>query len=142
MNEVVKSTTAGVALLGSSITIKGEVRGSEDLRVEGEIEGRIELISHNLTIGSQGRVQAQVHANNVVVEGTVNGDILAQEKITIQQTAVVSGDLRAPRIVIADGAQFRGSIDMSKPDQARPAAKLQAQPSPPHPPLAGAAERS
>ena len=125
MSEVPKVSGAGKpALLGSSIAIKGEVFGSEDLVVEGEVEGRIELKNHNLTISGQGRIKAQVHARNVIVEGNVNGDIAAEEKISIQETAVVSGDLRAPRIAIADGAQFRGSVDMTKPGEARPGPKL------------------
>jgi cytoskeletal protein CcmA (bactofilin family) len=125
MSELSKVPATGkAALLGSSIAIKGEVFSSEDLIVEGEVEGRIELKSHNLTIGTQGRVKAQVHARNVIAEGTVTGDILAEEKISILETAVVSGDLRAPRIAIADGAQFRGSVDMTKPGEARPGPKL------------------
>jgi cytoskeletal protein CcmA (bactofilin family) len=134
MTEAVKAAGAGQpALLGSSITIKGEVYGSEDLTIEGQVEGKIELKDHNLTVGRQGRVKAQIHAKTVVIEGQVEGDVLAEERITMKETAHVSGDLLAPRVAISDGAQFRGSVDMSAAAEGRPAQQ--------RPVLASAAER-
>jgi cytoskeletal protein CcmA (bactofilin family) len=100
------------ASIGKSIVIKGEVSGSEDLTIEGQIEGKIELRDHILTVGSTGRVQAHIVAKAIVVHGQVTGNLTAAEKIEIRENGAVEGDIVAPRVAIADGAKFRGSIDM------------------------------
>jgi cytoskeletal protein CcmA (bactofilin family) len=102
------------ANIGSSLFIKGEVSGSEDLTVEGRIEGRIDLKDHNLTIASSGKVNAEIHAKSVTVVGEVMGNILADEKVEIADTGRLTGDIHAPRVSISDGAQFRGSVDMAR----------------------------
>jgi cytoskeletal protein CcmA (bactofilin family) len=98
--------------IGKSVVIKGELSGSEDLTIEGQVEGKIELRQNLLTIGPNARIKAQVFAKAVVVEGQVHGNISAGERIDIRDKGVVEGNLTSPRVAIADGAHFRGSIDM------------------------------
>jgi len=98
--------------IGKSVVIKGELSGSEDLTIEGQVEGKIELRQNLLTIGPNAKIKAQVFAKTVVVEGHVQGNITAGERIDIKDKGVVEGNLAAPRVSIADGAQFRGSVDM------------------------------
>ncbi len=102
----------GQAKIGQSLTIKGEVSGSEDLTVEGRVEGKIDLKDHNLTIGQNGRVEAEIHAKNITIIGEVTGNVAADEKVDLTDTARLMGDIRAPRISVSDGAQFKGSVDM------------------------------
>ena len=100
--------------IGKSVIIKGELSGSEDLTIEGQVEGKIELRQNVLTIGPNGKIKAQVTAKTVVVEGQVQGNITATERVDIRDNGTVDGDLLAPRVAIADGAHFRGAIDMQK----------------------------
>jgi len=100
--------------IGKSVIIKGELSGSEDLTIEGQVEGKIELKQNVLTIGPNGRIKAQILAKAVVVQGEVTGNITATERVDIRDAGSVDGDLSAPRVAIADGAHFRGSIDMQK----------------------------
>ncbi len=100
--------------IGKSVIIKGELSGSEDLTIEGQVEGKIELRQNVLTIGPNAKIKAQVLARAVVVEGSVQGNIAASEKIEIRDKGSVEGDLSSPRVAIADGAHFRGSIDMQQ----------------------------
>ena len=105
-----------VVNIGQSVQIKGELSGNEDLTIEGMVEGKIMLKDHNLTIGANGRITAEVHAKTVVVVGQVSGNITADDKVEIAPSGSVEGDIRAPRVSISDGARFKGSIDMgSKP---------------------------
>jgi cytoskeletal protein CcmA (bactofilin family) len=98
--------------LGKSVQIKGELRGDEDLTIEGRIDGKIVLGEHALTIGPNGQIKAEIKARSVVVAGELVGNITATDKVEVAPTGSVLGDLRAPRVVLADGARFRGSIDM------------------------------
>jgi cytoskeletal protein CcmA (bactofilin family) len=111
--------------IGKSVIIKGELSGSEDLTIEGQVEGKIELKQNVLTIGPNGRIKAQIVAKAVVVQGEVTGNVTATERVDIRDAGSVDGDLSAPRVAIADGAHFRGSIDMqksgAKPADHRPA---------------------
>ena len=100
--------------IGKSVIIKGELSGSEDLTIEGQVEGKIELRQNILTIGPNGKIKAQVFAKTVVVQGEVIGNITATERVDIRDAGSVDGDLSAPRVAIADGAHFRGAIDMQK----------------------------
>jgi cytoskeletal protein CcmA (bactofilin family) len=115
---VVGAATAGegrpVVSIGKSIVMKGELSGSEDLAVDGTVEGTIELRDNVLIIGPNGRVKAQVFAKAVIVSGTVNGDITASERIDIREEGSVDGNIVSPRVAIADGAHFRGSVDIQK----------------------------
>ena len=101
--------------IGKSVLIKGELSGSEDLTIEGQVEGKIELRQNVLTIGPNGRIKAQVFAKAVIIQGEVHGNITASERVDIRDNGSVEGDLAAPRVAIADGAHFRGGIDMQKP---------------------------
>ena len=100
--------------IGKSVVIKGELSGSEDLNIEGHVEGQIELKQHVLTIGRHGRIRAQIFAKIVVVLGEVVGDIKASDKVAIRDTGAVVGNILAPKVAIAEGARFRGKIDMQR----------------------------
>jgi cytoskeletal protein CcmA (bactofilin family) len=100
--------------IGKSVVIKGELSGSEDLTIEGHVEGKIELKDHLLTIGPNGRIKAAVFAKTVIVLGEVNGNVSASEKVEIRDGGSVDGDIISPRVAIAEGAHFRGSVDMQK----------------------------
>ena len=115
-----------VVNIGKSVVIKGELNGSEDLTVEGHVEGKIELRDHVLTIGPNGKIKAQVFAKAVIVLGEVNGNVTATEKVDIRDGGSVDGDIVSPRVAIAEGAHFRGSVDMQR--KAAPAAQPQAKP--------------
>src|SRR5213594_2910148 len=106
-----------LASIGKSIVINGELSGSEDLTIEGRVDGKIELRDHVLTVGSNGKIKAQVSAKAIVVLGHVTGNLNATEKVDVKETGSVEGDIVAPRVAIADGSHFRGSIDMQKKDQ-------------------------
>jgi len=100
--------------IGKSVVIKGELSGSEDLTIEGQVEGKIELKDHLLTIGPNARIKAQVFAKTVIVLGEFNSDTAATEKVEIRDGGSVDGDIVSPRVAIAEGAHFRGSVDMQK----------------------------
>jgi cytoskeletal protein CcmA (bactofilin family) len=100
--------------IGNSIVIRGEVSGGEDLTIEGQVEGKIELRQNILTIGPNAKIKAQVFAKTVIVQGEVHGNVTAAERVDIRDNGSVDGDLSAPRVAIADGAHFRGSIDMQR----------------------------
>ena len=100
--------------IGKSVVIKGELNGSEDLTIEGQVEGKIELRQNVLTIGPNGKIKAQVFAKSVVILGEVTGNVTASEKVDIRDNGSVDGDIAAPRVAIAEGAHFRGSIDMQR----------------------------
>lgn len=108
--------------IGKSVVIKGELTGSEDLTIEGSVEGTIQLKEHVLTIGPNGRIKAQVFAKSVVVLGEVTGNVTASEKVDIREKGSVDGDILSPRVAIAEGAHFRGSVDMQR-KASGPAAK-------------------
>jgi cytoskeletal protein CcmA (bactofilin family) len=100
--------------IGKSVIIKGELAGSEDLTIEGQVDGKIELKDHVLTIGPNGKIKAQVFAKAVIVLGEVNGNVSATEKVDIRDGGSVDGDIISPRVAIAEGAHFRGSVDMQR----------------------------
>src|SRR5262252_7031579 len=106
----------GAASIGKSVTIKGQIFSREDLIVDGEIEGGIELNDHRLTVGPNGRVRAGIKAREIVVLGTIDGNVEALDKIDIRKDAKLVGDIKTARIIIEDGAYFKGSIDIVKPE--------------------------
>ncbi len=108
------STPAGgrQALIGSTINIKGDISGDENLVIDGKVEGSIEMGTKEVTIGRNGRVAANVQANVIRIEGEVQGDISGNEKVIISKTGNVQGNIVAPRVTLEDGAKFKGSIDM------------------------------
>lgn len=116
-----EASRSAVAHIGKSVLIKGELSGSEDLYIDGQVEGTIELREHNLTIGPHGRVNANMNAKEVIVQGSLKGNVRAVDRVDIRKTGSVVGDLVAARVVIEDGAYFKGSIDIQKASE--PAAK-------------------
>jgi len=107
-------TREDIVNIGKSVFIKGELTGDEDLTIEGRVEGKIELKDHNLVIGPNGKINAEINAKAVTVIGSVVGNISAGEMIEIRTTGSVTGDIKAPRVSIADGAHLKGSVDMQK----------------------------
>src|SRR5687767_14308284 len=133
--------------IGKSVVIKGELNGSEDLTIEGQVEGKIELRQNVLTIGANGRIKAQVFAKAVIILGEVTGNVTATEKVDIRDNGSVDGDIASPRVAIAEGAHFRGSIDMQRTggkdagpgkDAGKPAEKSESKPAQSSPAPAGA----
>ena len=106
--------------IGKSVVIKGELNGSEDLTIEGHVEGTIQLRDHVLTIGPNGRIKAQVFAKSVIVLGEVTGNVTASDKVDIRDNGSVDGDIISPRVAIAEGAHFRGSVDMQRKGGGQP----------------------
>lgn len=104
----------GVAVIGRSIRINGDLRGEEDLRIEGDVSGTVELKKGNLTIGNEGRVRADVYAKSITVDGKMEGDLYAGERVAIRAQAQVHGNVTAPRVAIEEGASFKGSIEMDQ----------------------------
>jgi cytoskeletal protein CcmA (bactofilin family) len=103
-----------VVNIGKSVVIKGELNGSEDLTIEGQVEGKIELKDHVLTIGPNGKIKAQVFTKALIVLGEVIGNVTASERVEIRDGGSVDGDIVSPRVAIAEGAHFRGSVDMQR----------------------------
>ena len=111
-----RSKTAGhggdAAVIGRSIQINGDLRGDEDLRIEGDVSGTVELRNSALTIGKEGKVKADVYAKAIAVDGEIKGDLYATERISVHVNARVQGNIIAPRVSIEEGAHFKGSIEM------------------------------
>jgi cytoskeletal protein CcmA (bactofilin family) len=124
-------TSRGMAVIGKSVTIKGQIFSQEDLTIDGEMEGSVELKEHRLTVGPNGKIQAGIKAREIVVLGTVNGNVEASDKIDIRKEARLVGDIKTSRIVIEDGAYFKGSIDITRAGTAEPPPKPAAAPSQP-----------
>ncbi len=101
------------ALIGPSIEIKGNLTGSEDLVIEGRIDGKIDLRQHSVTVGRNGRVKADILGRTIVVMGEVDGNLCGEEQIVLRQTSMVRGNLVAPRVILEDGSNFKGGIDMT-----------------------------
>jgi cytoskeletal protein CcmA (bactofilin family) len=115
----------GSATLGKNVSIKGQIFSREDLTIDGEVDGTVECHEHRLTIGPNARVQAQagLKAREIVIYGSIQGNVEAADKIDIKKEAKLVGDIKTSRIMIEDGAYFKGSIDITKStQQARPPA--------------------
>lgn len=113
----------GAASIGSSIQIKGELQGDEDLTIDGRVEGKIDLRDHNLTIGPNGKIKADLYARHIVIAGDVAGNAHAAERVEIAPSGRLTGDIVSPRITIADGAHFKGSVDMEHKAAAKATAR-------------------
>jgi cytoskeletal protein CcmA (bactofilin family) len=122
-------------MIGKSLKIRGSITGTQDLYVDGEVEGTIQLDQNSLTIGPNGNVDAEITAKDIIIEGKVTGNVKAGDRIDIRKTGSLHGDLSTARIVIEDGAVFRGSIDIVKPEPAPKPAAAPA-PTPAKPPVA------
>jgi cytoskeletal protein CcmA (bactofilin family) len=101
----------GTTFIGTNITIEGTISGNEPVVVEGTVRGNVNLTG-DLLVGTKARIEATVHARNVVIEGKLTGDISADEKVELVASATVDGNIKAPKIVVAEGAKFRGNVDM------------------------------
>ena len=134
----------GTATIGKAVKIVGQIHSKEDLFVDGDMEGTVEALEHKLTIGPNGTLHATVKAREVVVLGTIQGNVEATDRIEIRKDARLVGDLRTARIIIEDGAYFKGSIDIMKPEPTKTAPKPQAPaapaPAPASVPAAAAAD--
>jgi cytoskeletal protein CcmA (bactofilin family) len=117
---------SGSATLGKNVSVKGQIFSREDLTIDGEVEGTVECHEHRLTIGPNGRVHAGLKAREIVIYGSIQGNVEALEKIDIKREAKLVGDIKTSRIMIEDGAYFKGSIDISK--SAAPAPQRPPQP--------------
>ena len=107
---------SGLAQIGKSVFIKGELSGSEDLYLDGKVEGGIVLKGNNLTVGPNGQVKASVEAKGVVVQGKLEGNIQASERVELRKSAIVTGDITTQRIAIEEGAFLKGKVDVNRPD--------------------------
>ncbi len=111
-----------MASIGKSVVIKGELSGSEDLYLDGEVEGSIVLNGNSLTVGPNGRVRAHIKAREVIVHGKVDGNISGAQRVELRRSAAVLGDIASQRLMIEDGAYVKGKIDVEKDTKATPAA--------------------
>lgn len=123
------------AIIGASLVVKGDVAGDEDLLIQGQVEGKVTLQKNSITVGRNGQVKADLYGKTINVEGTVQGNLFADEKIVIRQSGSVRGNLQAPRVTLEEGSKFKGSIDMEGPAQAKTSASVAA------PPTGGSVER-
>lgn len=108
------AASTGAVTIGSSVVIKGEVSAREDLTISGRIDGKVEVRDHVVRVGREAQVNAEISGRVVLVEGSVKGNITATERIELLEHGSVEGDISAPKVAMAEGAQFRGKIDMAK----------------------------
>jgi cytoskeletal protein CcmA (bactofilin family) len=104
----------GMANIGKSVVIKGELSGSEDLYLDGQVDGSIELAGNRLTVGPNGRVKANVNARSAVVQGRLEGNVRATDRVDLKHSAIVLGDIATQRISIEEGAYFKGGVDIQR----------------------------
>jgi cytoskeletal protein CcmA (bactofilin family) len=119
-NEPHFDTRGGSAVLGKSVIVKGQIFSREDLTIDGEVEGTVELQEHRLTVGPNGKVIAGIKAREVVVLGTIHGNVETTDKIDIRKDAKLLGDIKTARVVIEDGAYFKGNIDIVRAEVPKP----------------------
>ncbi len=103
-----------VANIGKAITIRGDLTGNEDMVIEGKVEGKVDLPNNQLTIGPNGDVKAEIHAKSIVVVGRLVGNVFGLERVEIQATGKIEGDVTAPKLIVAEGAQLNGAIQMTQ----------------------------
>ncbi len=102
----------GTATIGNSVKIHGDLSGKEDLVINGTVEGTVDFRENDVTVGEKGKVNANVTARNIIIKGEVKGELRGSEQVTIKPSGRVTGDIRAPRVVLNDGCQFKGLVDM------------------------------
>jgi cytoskeletal protein CcmA (bactofilin family) len=112
--KTVEPFRADIAHIGKSVAIKGQLFGSEDLYLDGEVEGSVELHGHSLILGPNARVRANVHAGEIVIHGKIDGNLHAEERVELKRSAIVNGDVKARRLAIEDGAFIKGGIAVEK----------------------------
>jgi len=118
-----KSSESGSTIIGSSLSFKGEITGEEDLTVQGQVEGTIDSKKNHVTIGRTGRIKADVYGRSITIEGEVQGNLFGEERIVLQQSGRVRGDMRAPAINLEESAKFKGNIAMDSKDEKQPTLK-------------------
>lgn len=106
-----RKESRGETVIGRGITVKGELIGDEDVKIEGRVEGKI-LLTKNLYVGQTGVIEADVEAENINIGGTVTGNLMAQNRVEIVASGKMMGDIKAPRVVVSEGAHFKGNVDM------------------------------
>ncbi|MGA2003521.1 MAG: polymer-forming cytoskeletal protein [Terriglobales bacterium] len=106
--------TNELATIGKTVVVKGEISGSEDLYVDGEVEGSIDLRNNSLTVGPNGKVKASINAKSVVIQGKVEGSLTASDRLDLRKSAIVTGDVTTQRIAIEEGAFLKGKVDIQK----------------------------
>lgn len=131
---------SGSATIGKAVMVKGQICSREDLIIDGEVEGTVDVQEHRLTVGPNGKVVAGIKAREIVVLGSIQGDVEAADKIDIRKDAKLVGDIKAARIVIEDGAYFKGSIDIVRVEPAKQPVSQKA-PQPPAPLAASASDK-
>lgn len=109
------NVSEATAMIGAKVKVTGDIESSEDLLIEGEVNGTVKLADNELVIGNSGRVQANIEAKTIRIEGEVQGDIVGQERVVITTTGNVQGNVSSPRVMLEDGGRFKGSIDMGGP---------------------------
>jgi cytoskeletal protein CcmA (bactofilin family) len=105
------------AVIGPTISLKGDLTGEEDLLIEGRVEGKIELRHHSVTVGKSGHIKADIYGKTITVEGTVEGNLYGEEQLIVRQSGTVRGNIVSPRVALEDGSNFKGSIDMTPKEQ-------------------------
>jgi cytoskeletal protein CcmA (bactofilin family) len=113
------SGARAVASMGASLVIKGELTGAEDLVIDGRVEGKVSLPGHLLTIGPQAKVLAEVVAKAVIIQGSVTGNVTASDRFEIRGGGSMTGDLTSPKVIMAEGSEFRGRVDMKRGNESR-----------------------
>ena len=110
-NQKDQASESGSTIIGPSLSFKGEITGEEDLTVQGQVEGTIDLKKNHVTIGRTGRIKADVYGRSITIEEEVQGNLFGEERIVLRQSGRVRGDMRAPRINLEEGAKCKGDID-------------------------------
>ena len=123
--------STGRAVIGESIRVEGDIRGEEDLLIDGEVVGTVNLEKHSVVVGRGGRLKADIHGRNISVEGQVQGNLFADEQVVVRESGEVRGNITAPRVSLEDGAKFKGAIDMEPKSRDRAASGSGASTHPP-----------
>ncbi|MBW1777792.1 MAG: polymer-forming cytoskeletal protein [Deltaproteobacteria bacterium] len=135
----------GKTIIGEQITIEGDIRGHENLVIEGAMKGKIALEKHQVTVGSKGRVEGEIHADNVTISGQLVGNIMASGKVKITKEADFSGEIKAKSISVEDGAYLKAVIELEKETKKQPVpaiGKAREETKPPIPPSVAAGKAS
>ena len=106
-----------MSIIGPTITFTGNLTGKEDISIEGNLDGKIVIQGHNVTIGKKGQVKADINAKVIIIEGTVEGNLYGEEQLIVRQSGIVRGDIIAPRVALEDGSNVKGNVDMNPQDK-------------------------
>lgn len=112
-------------MIGKTIHIKGDLVGEEDLLIEGCIDGKVQLPKHNVTVGKTGHVKADIYGNSIIIEGDVEGNLFGADQLVLKKSCKVRGNITAPRVILEDGSNFKGSVDMNPGEERQKSAPIQ-----------------